>query len=351
MTNLEGEVVQHLEYVPFGEVFIESKNARWNTPYKFNAKELDEETGLYYYGARYYNPKVSLWLSVDPLAEVVAENRSPYEYTYSNPIKYIDPTGMAPEGGIGDPPIQTIQLSNVTVYGKRKRNSWTSESPLSGVVYQGTNACECTLSQYNSYTGQNFQTHQEAADWYQQNSDDAYNQAYMAEFMEVRSVASVAVLQGMGELVGNVMTVGEAGLIYGGLKTLAKQSAKIASVAAKKPKVVTSLTKNIRGGAAKASNFLKGGKTFSQYKASYWSGRVKPTLDPIINPKTGQVWKQYTELHHRFIPQRASWAPKWLINNRLNLMPVSSLRHAQIDPYRARFAPKWVKEMYNLKWK
>ncbi|MCV6630442.1 MAG: hypothetical protein OIF50_11370 [Flavobacteriaceae bacterium] len=97
ITNLEGEVVQHLEYVPFGEVFIESKNARWNTPYKFNAKELDEETGLYYYGARYYNPKVSLWLSIDPLWEEVGAHRSPYEYTYSNPIMFIDPTGMGPE--------------------------------------------------------------------------------------------------------------------------------------------------------------------------------------------------------------------------------------------------------------
>ena len=103
--------------------------------------------------------------------------------------------------------------------------------------------------------------------------------------------------------------------------------------------------------AARGGNFLKGGKTFSQYKSSYWSGRVKPTLDPIINPKTGQVWKQYTELHHRFIPQRVKWVPNWLLNNRINLTPASSLKHSLMDPYRARFAPKWVKEMYNLKWK
>ena len=49
ITNLDGETVQHIEYVPFGEVFIEERNNRWNTPYLFNAKELDEETGLYYY--------------------------------------------------------------------------------------------------------------------------------------------------------------------------------------------------------------------------------------------------------------------------------------------------------------
>ncbi|MCV6628790.1 MAG: GH-E family nuclease [Flavobacteriaceae bacterium] len=106
MTNLEGEVVQHLEYVPFGEVFIESKNARWNTPYKFNAKELDEETGLYYYGARYYNPKVSLWLSVDPPlinghylnfnhdgGVLNTFNLGSYIYCRHNPVIYYDPDG------------------------------------------------------------------------------------------------------------------------------------------------------------------------------------------------------------------------------------------------------------------
>ncbi|WP_370567604.1 RHS repeat domain-containing protein [Dysgonomonas sp. Marseille-P4677] len=46
ITNLDGEIVQHIEYVPFGEVFIEESNNRWNTPYLFNAKELDKETGL-----------------------------------------------------------------------------------------------------------------------------------------------------------------------------------------------------------------------------------------------------------------------------------------------------------------
>ena len=39
ITNLDGEVVQHIEYVPFGEVFIEERNNIWNTPYLFNAKE------------------------------------------------------------------------------------------------------------------------------------------------------------------------------------------------------------------------------------------------------------------------------------------------------------------------
>ena len=64
--------------------------------YKFNAKELDEETGNYYYGARYYDPKWSVWLSVDPMAEKYP-GWSPYNYTLQNPVRYVDPTGMVVE--------------------------------------------------------------------------------------------------------------------------------------------------------------------------------------------------------------------------------------------------------------
>ena len=92
ITNLDGEVAQHIKYVPFGEVFIEERNNTWNTPYLFNAKEFDEETGMYYYGARYYEPRLSLWMSVDPLQEKYP-NISTYCYAANNPIKFIDSDG------------------------------------------------------------------------------------------------------------------------------------------------------------------------------------------------------------------------------------------------------------------
>ena len=93
ITNLDGEVAQHIEYVPFGEVFIEERNNTWNTPYLFNAKEFDEETGMYYYGARYYEPRLSLWMSTDPMQEKYS-NISTYCYVSNNPIKYIDIVGL-----------------------------------------------------------------------------------------------------------------------------------------------------------------------------------------------------------------------------------------------------------------
>jgi RHS repeat-associated protein len=96
ISNLDGEVVQHVEYVPFGEVFLEEKNAKWNTPYLFTSKELDRETGLYYFGARYQDPKLGIFLGVDPKAEKF-KGVSSYAYALNNPIKFIDPDGKAPD--------------------------------------------------------------------------------------------------------------------------------------------------------------------------------------------------------------------------------------------------------------
>jgi len=92
ITNDNGIVTQHMEYLPFGETLVDEHLNSYNTPYKFNGKELDDETGNYYYGARYYNPKVSIWLSVDPLTHQYPSYSS-YNYTLQNPVKFVDPDG------------------------------------------------------------------------------------------------------------------------------------------------------------------------------------------------------------------------------------------------------------------
>jgi RHS repeat-associated protein len=81
-----------IEYVPFGEVFLEEKNAKWNTPYLFTSMELDKETGWNYFGARYQDPKLGIFLSVDLLAEKYP-SWSSYAYCYNNPVNVIDPDG------------------------------------------------------------------------------------------------------------------------------------------------------------------------------------------------------------------------------------------------------------------
>ena len=119
ITNESGEVVQRVEYLPTGETFIEQQDTSWVSPRKFNGrsalrdafflrcitkasklerrakrgkKELDEETGLYYYGARYYDPRLSMWLGMDPM-QGKYPGISTYAFCHNNPIMMRDLDG------------------------------------------------------------------------------------------------------------------------------------------------------------------------------------------------------------------------------------------------------------------
>ena len=91
-----GNILQWIEYLPYGEVMVdEQHSADYTTPYKFNGKELDEETGLLYYGARFFDPKRVLWYSTDALQEKYPWVSS-YSYTLGNPVRMIDLFGDEP---------------------------------------------------------------------------------------------------------------------------------------------------------------------------------------------------------------------------------------------------------------
>ena len=92
--DTDGNISQSVTYIPYGEIFVEERNGAWNSPYLFNSKELDEGTGLYYYGARYLNPTNGVWLSTDPLFEKYV-GMSPYNYCAGNPMKLVDVDGRA----------------------------------------------------------------------------------------------------------------------------------------------------------------------------------------------------------------------------------------------------------------
>jgi RHS repeat-associated protein len=63
--NNNAYITQYDAYLPYGELLVDEHSSSEGMPYKFNGKEMDEETGLYYYGARYMNPVTSLWYGVD----------------------------------------------------------------------------------------------------------------------------------------------------------------------------------------------------------------------------------------------------------------------------------------------
>ena len=79
------------EYTPYGELWVEEVSDSFDKiPFRFTGKEFDEETNLYYYGARYMNPRTSRWMSADP----AMDGMNWYAYCSNNPINYVDPTGL-----------------------------------------------------------------------------------------------------------------------------------------------------------------------------------------------------------------------------------------------------------------
>ena len=93
VTDQNQTITQGFLYAPFGEITTEYNVNFGNNvipKYSFNAKELDEETGMYYYEARYYKPPV--FTSRDPMFEKYFW-MTPYAYCANNPVKYVDPSG------------------------------------------------------------------------------------------------------------------------------------------------------------------------------------------------------------------------------------------------------------------
>ncbi|MDP2188720.1 MAG: RHS repeat-associated core domain-containing protein, partial [Sphingobacteriaceae bacterium] len=93
LTDGGGIATQHLQYMPFGEDLVHQQNtAAYYTPYTFSGKERDMETGLSYFGARYYDAGLSIWLSVDPMSDKYP-SLSAYNYCAWNPVMLVDPDG------------------------------------------------------------------------------------------------------------------------------------------------------------------------------------------------------------------------------------------------------------------
>lgn len=93
IANAADAVVAHVDYSSFGQVLGVSNQAAVDR-FLFTGRELDEETGLYFYRARYFSPILGRFISFDPLG-FEAGDHNLYRYVLNDPFSYVDPTGTS----------------------------------------------------------------------------------------------------------------------------------------------------------------------------------------------------------------------------------------------------------------
>ena len=169
ISDKDGNEYQRLEYTPYGEIWVEktSNTGLQYLLYKFTGKEMDEETGLYYYGARYLDPKYSRWLSADPaLGDYIPQapindearrnnsnlpgmggvfnhiNGNLYHYAGNTPLRYIDPNGKCSYGNIlfDDDGNETsfsnedVKFMAQTIYGESRGENLSTKKAIAWVI-------------------------------------------------------------------------------------------------------------------------------------------------------------------------------------------------------------------------
>lgn len=95
LTDRNGEMVQHYEYAAFGSERFQDNTAAIEMSNRYTGQQLDEETGLYYYNARYYDPELGRFTQPDTIVPSPSNPQTLNRYTYADnsPFVYVDPSG------------------------------------------------------------------------------------------------------------------------------------------------------------------------------------------------------------------------------------------------------------------
>jgi len=95
MTNRDGELVQHYGYTTFGNERYKHNSSAFSVTNRYTGQQLDEDTGLYFYNSRYYDPELARFTQADTIvpSSCTSQALNRYSYVKNNPLRYVDPSG------------------------------------------------------------------------------------------------------------------------------------------------------------------------------------------------------------------------------------------------------------------
>ncbi len=105
LVDTNGSIAAHYEYDPYGNLLAQSGDGAAANPFLFSSKYRDDESGLYYYGYRFYSPSLGRWLNRDPIEEEGGIGL--YGYIWNSPVNLFDALGNEPEITVEGPTFMT----------------------------------------------------------------------------------------------------------------------------------------------------------------------------------------------------------------------------------------------------
>lgn len=317
--NDNGTIVNSQEYYPFGETSFGSYGKK---RYQYVGKERDEESGLYYYGARYYAPWIARFISCDPLSAKYAQ-LSPYNYSDNNPINDYDIDGMQNNNSEGSeqggtPPPNTIVIDT----SKDKREFTSSYLPKTAADGQridlvdpnSTLKNQRLINVYNAEKGKwgTTVTYENSVTGKTEFSPTKYQEGWVEESTLLQSgdnsTETTAEKVGKGvvntiDKVASNKTVGDVAAGGGIVSQMVEVSAEstkkeIISDVKRVNKVIVRHRMNVKLSGA----WKKTAKTFSKIaNVAKWAGRVFGGVDTVVNlinaikigrDKNASTWKK-----------------------------------------------------------
>ena len=137
-TDASGNIISYEEYFPYGETSFMCGRTQKEVKlkeYRYTGKERDDSTGLYYHGARYYQPWLFRWMSADPAGPVDRPNL--YAYVSGNPVRMNDPTGTQEENNdewdMTDPEPDRIESGGETSSEENQNTNNISQKKLEDI--------------------------------------------------------------------------------------------------------------------------------------------------------------------------------------------------------------------------